>query len=94
MNDAVVAGRGSRDTAGVGSDQQLAQRDSGAMALWRTLGRGPGYVLLGFFIAAGLFVLAWYEKDTAGLTGPLGALGLGTYGGGAVKEWAKRTNNK
>ncbi len=60
----------------------------------KLIGKGPGYVLLGFFIALGLFILAWKEKDVAGLTGPLGALGLGTYGGGALKAWAKSNGGK
>ncbi len=53
--------------------------------LVRMLGRGPGYILLAAFIFTGLFILAWYQKDVAALAGPLTALGLGVYGGGALK---------
>ena len=51
----------------------------------RMLGRGPGYILLAAFIFTGLFILSLYEKDVAAFAGPLTALGLGVYGGGALK---------
>ena len=59
------------------------------MEIIRALGKGPGYVLLAAFIATGLFVLAWYNRDVASLTGPLGALVVAVYGGGAAKSIVK-----
>lgn len=50
------------------------------------LGKGPGFVLVGFVIAAGLMALAAYDKDVAALTGPLGAFVAAFYGAGFAKS--------
>ena len=55
------------------------------MELVRMLGRGPGFVLVGFFIVVGLVALAAMDKDVAALTGPLGAFVAAFYGAGFAK---------
>ena len=62
------------------------------------LGRGPGFVLVGFVIAIGLVALSAYGKDVAALTGPLGAFVAAFYGAGfakaAVDVYGKMKNGK
>jgi len=50
------------------------------------LGKGPGFVLVGFFIVVGLVALAFADKDVAALTGPLGAFVAAFYGAGFAKR--------
>ena len=50
------------------------------------LGRGPGFVLVALVIAVGLMLLSAYDKDVAGLTGPLGAFVAAFYGAGFAKS--------
>ena len=53
--------------------------------LLAAFGKGPGYVLFALVAISGIFVLAWWGKDVAALTGPLGVICAGLYGGGATK---------
>ncbi len=60
--------------------------------LGKLLGKSPGYILLGAFIATGIFALSAYEKDVSALTGPISALCVGVFGGGAAKQMLKGMN--
>ena len=64
----------------------------GMAELVRAAGRSTGLVALAFFIATGLFVLSWLERDVAALTAPLGVLVTAIYAGGGIKAWAKLRN--
>jgi hypothetical protein len=57
-----------------------------------TLGKGPGFVLFAMGTAAGLFALAWYGRDVSQITGPLGVIAGGLYGGGFLKAFADRAS--
>jgi len=56
------------------------------------LGKGPGFFLFAFLCAGALFALVYIGKDVSGLTGPLGAVCAGLYGGGGLKAWAESKN--
>lgn len=57
-----------------------------------SLGKGPGIVGFAYFAAILLFILSLLEKDVAGLTGPLGLLTAGLFGGSAWKAAAEAKN--
>ena len=56
------------------------------------LGKGPGFVLVGFTIVVGLLALAANDKDVAALTGPLGAFVVAFYGAGVWKRAVDKKN--
>jgi hypothetical protein len=60
----------------------------------RLLGRGPGFFLFAALSLAAMTVLAWLGKDVAALTGPLGVVCAGLYGGGGFKAWSEAKNGK
>ena len=61
-------------------------RGVGLMDKIAWLGKGPGFVLVGMFIAVGLVLLSYFDKDVAALTGPLGAFVAAFYGAGFAKS--------
>mgnify|MGYP001560333384 CR=1 FL=1 len=60
----------------------------------RLFGRGPGFMGFAYLCAAALFVLTYLRVDVSGLTGPLGVVCVGLYGGGAWKAAAEARNGQ
>ena len=58
----------------------------------RVLGKGPGFFLFALLSLIAMSVLAWAGKDAASLTGPLGVVCAGLYGGGGWKAYVEAKN--
>ena len=59
----------------------------------RLFGKGPGFMAFAYLCATTLFVLTYLKVDVSGLTGPLGVVCAGLYGGGAWKAAAEAKAN-
>lgn len=86
MTDANSVGR--PDVPGTGRNL-VAEYSSRLMA---GLGKGPGYVALGFAEALAGAVLVYYGRDVSGYAAVVTAVNVGVFGGGAWKVSAEARN--
>ena len=56
------------------------------------LGKGAGYITLGFFEVSLGGVLAYLNRDLSGYALVVGAVNAGVFGGGAIKAAAEAKN--
>jgi hypothetical protein len=61
---------------------------------WRAFGKGGGFMAFAFFTAGGTMLLRARGVEVASLTGPLGVIAAGLFGGGAWKAAAEAKNGK
>jgi hypothetical protein len=58
----------------------------------RLFGKGPGFMAFAFFTTGVTLLLRAQGVEVASLTGPLGVIAAGLYGGGAWKAAAEAKN--
>lgn len=65
-----------------------------AARIGRSLGKGPGFILIGVLEVAVALMVAKSGKDLSGLSMCFAAINAGVFGGGAMKAMSEAKNGK